>query len=191
MDGSSKYFWSLVVALGSASAFFGVSAAQMSATRAAAAAEVKSGDLLTLDSVVDGDTVVLRLEAGDKVPVRLLGIKAFEAEGKDAISLYGRAAVDTLRRKLDGQPVRVLVHSTPKDKHGRTLATLYVDDDDVGLGLIRDGLALAYTVYPFPAMSLYVSEQARARGDRKGIWAEARAAERADAMAREWRHASR
>jgi endonuclease YncB( thermonuclease family) len=84
------------------------------------------------------------------------------------------------------RPVRVVLNATPKDRHGRFLATLYADDQDVGLGLVRQGLALVYTVYPFPAMQFYLQEQDLARAGRRGLWASEEVSDRALALSREW-----
>jgi endonuclease YncB( thermonuclease family) len=87
---------------------------------------------------------------------------------------------------MTDRPVRVLLHSTPKDRYGRTIETLYVDDQDIGLRLIKEGLAMVYTVYPFPGMSLYLQEQELARAGRRGLWANSEATSRALALIREW-----
>jgi endonuclease YncB( thermonuclease family) len=79
-----------------------------------------------------------------------------------------------------------MLNSTPKDRHGRYLATLYVENQDIGLRLIREGLVLAYTVYPFPAMSLYLQEQDLAQAGRKGLWANTDVTARALALIKEW-----
>jgi endonuclease YncB( thermonuclease family) len=86
------------------------------------------------------------------------------------------------------RPIRVLLNATPKDKRGRYLATLYADDEDIAIRLLRQGLVLVYTVYPFPAMQSYLQEQERAKAGRRGIWSNAAAAERGLALIREWRN---
>jgi endonuclease YncB( thermonuclease family) len=119
--------------------------------------------------------------------IRILGIKSLEASiEKDVVAPYGQAAIDTLQRLMANQPVRVLLHSTPKDRYGRYIAMLYVDDQDIGLRLIKEGLALVYTVYPFPAMSFYLQEQELAKAGRRGLWANTEVTSRALALIREW-----
>jgi endonuclease YncB( thermonuclease family) len=61
-----------------------------------------------------------------------------------------------------------------------------VEDQDVGLRLVKEGLVLVYTVYPFPAMSLYLEQQELARAQRKGLWANNDVSARALALARAW-----
>jgi endonuclease YncB( thermonuclease family) len=147
-----------------------------------------NGALVTLASVVDGDTVIVRLESGDTASVRLLGIKAFAAgQGRDPSDRFGHEAMAAIERKAADKPLRVLLNSPPKDKYGRYLALLFVDEEDLGLDLVRRGLALVYTVYPFQAMALYLQEQESAHADRRGLWADAAAAKRAELLVREWR----
>jgi micrococcal nuclease len=128
------------------------------------------------------------VQEGEKpANVRILGIKSFDTKvEKDIITPYGQAAIDSLERLVVDRPIRVMLNSTPKDRYGRYIATLYVDNQDLGLKLIKEGLALAYTVYPFPAMSLYLQEQELARAGRKGLWANKDVAARALALINEW-----
>lgn len=187
MDRGSRVFWSLVVALGTASTFFGVSAERARRSVQQAAADVETGDLVQLASVLDGDTVLVTTPAGGQVTVRIVGVKAFSAEGtRDDALPYGREAIEVLRNTLQGKPVRVLVHAPRKDARGRTLASLYVDDRDVALELIGRGLVLVYTAYPFPGMTSYLEAQGRARTQRVGIWSSPAATARAEGLSREW-----
>ncbi len=79
-----------------------------------------------------------------------------------------------------------MLHNPPKDARGRFLATLYVNDNDMALHLIREGLVLVYSVYPFPAMPIYLQEQELARAKRKGIWANSEVKTRAIALIKSW-----
>ncbi len=174
--------------VGSASVYFGVRAESVRRSVQKASAFVQTGDLVTYSSTVDGDTVVLMNSAGDPVTVRILGIKAFDTgSAKDPTANHGRIAIEAMRRNLAGKPIRVMIATPPKDKHGRAIATLFVDDEDVGLKLVREGIVLAYTQFPFPAMTEYVHAQETARHDHKGFWADPIAAERALVLMAEWR----
>ena len=149
--------------------------------------KVNSGDVVTLERVIDGDSVIVAQEGQKPAAIRILGIKTFEASiEKDVVAPYGQAAVDTLKRLMANRSVRILLHSTPKDRYGRYIAMLYVDDQDIGLRLVKEGLALVYTVYPFPAMSFYLQEQELARAGRRGLWANDEVTSRALALIREW-----
>ncbi|MHC1725668.1 MAG: thermonuclease family protein [Syntrophobacteraceae bacterium] len=186
-DLQSVLFWGCIAVLLGASLFYGLNAESMRRSMFRNEGKVDSGNIVTLSNVIDGDTVRVVQEGQQPVSIRILGIKAFEASiAKDVVAPYGQAAVDTLQRMMGNKPVRVLLHSTPKDRYGRYIATLYVDDQDIGLRLVKEGLAMVYTVYPFPAMSLYLQEQELARAGRRGLWANAEVASRALGLIREW-----
>lgn len=188
MDRSSTIFWTLIVVLLSASLFFGLNAEERRKSVQVGSGKIDSGDLVRLVEVVDGDTVQVVREGQEPVTVRLIGIKSFDAKvERDVVTPFGRAAVEALARSMADRPVRVMLNATPKDKKGRYLATLFADDQDIALHLVRKGLVMVYTVYPFPSMQLYLQEQERARAGRRGLWASAAAAERAVAMSNEWR----
>lgn len=181
----------MLAALAGASAFFAVEGQRMRGALAQASASVNTGDLVKLVSVTDADSIVVRNAAGDDVPIRLVGIKALEgAPGKDALTAHAAMGRNALERALEDKPVRVLLGAPPKDKHGRTLATLYVDDEDIGLRLVRDGNVLVYTAYPFADMQRYRDAEAKAKSERKGLWADDAAAARADALHALWRKAA-
>lgn len=187
MERGTRFFWFLITALLGASLFFGLSAeTRRRGVQASKAAEVGNGEMVQFVRAVDGDSIVVTNEAGEKVSVRLLGIKAFSPEGKDAAATAGRVAAQALETKLKEKPVRISLHSTPKDKHGRAIAELYVGADNIGLQLVEEGVVLTYTVYPFPLLTRYLEEQEGARAAQKGLWANGDLVKKADLLAREW-----
>ena len=109
-----------------------------------------------------------------------------DSGAQDAADRFSKEATDAVRRLTSDQSLRVLLNSPPKDKHGRFLAQLFVDDQDVGLTLVRQGLALVYTVYPFPGMGLYLQEQATARAAQRGMWADPTISKRAALLIHQW-----
>jgi endonuclease YncB( thermonuclease family) len=186
-DAQTLLFWGCVTVLLCTSLFYGYSVEKVRRSVMKSEGKIENGNIVRLVRVIDGDTVAVA-QGGEKTAlVRILGIKSFDATfEKDMVAPFGRAAIDSLLRIMSDRPVRVLLHSTPKDRHGRYLAMLYVDDQDVGLHLIKEGLALVYTVYPFPAMSLYLEQQDLARAGRLGLWANSEITSRALALLREW-----
>lgn len=188
-SGTQAYlFWGCIAVLLGASLFYGVSVEQVRRSVTKSGGKIDSGSIVSLVRVIDGDTVLVAQSDQQPILVRILGIKAFDASiAKDVAAPYGQATIDTLSRSLKDRPIRVLLHATPKDKHGRYIAMLYVEDQDIGLRLVKDGLVLVYTVYPFPAMSLYLQEQDLARAGRRGFWANAEVTTRAMALLNEWR----
>ncbi len=191
MDRLTFAFWAIIALLVGSSVFYGVSAEKQRRSFQSAGGKIESGDLIRLIRVIDGDSILAAREGQTPVTIRLVGVKAFDAKvEKDVVTPFAQAAIETLQRSLADRPVRVLLNSTPKDKHGRYLATLYADDEDIAIRLVRQGLVLVYTVYPFPAMQSYLQEQDLAKAGRRGIWSNSAATERAIAVIREWRSQS-
>ncbi|MBS0658565.1 MAG: thermonuclease family protein [Verrucomicrobia bacterium] len=191
MERGVLLFWLATVGLLATAVFYGVGAAQQSRQVLQAGGEVATGDVVAVVQTVDGDTVLARKEGGAPVTIRLLGIKAFDTRlQKDESTAFAHAAEAELRQLTVDQPIRLLLHTPAKDRHGRTLATLFDGESDIGLELIRRGLVLVYPVYPFPALPSYVREQEIARQQRRGLWADPAVAARAATLLREWRQSS-
>lgn len=190
MDRITVLFWTVICVLLSASTFYGFSAARQGSQMHQAEGTIESGDLVRLIKVLDGDTLQAAKDGEEPVTIRLVGIKSFETKiEKDALSPYAQASVDWLRQRLTDKALRVLLNTaTPKDRNGRYLATLYVEDEDVALQLIRQGLVLVYTVYPIPAMPIYLQQQSQARTAKAGVWSSRQASERAQALIDAWHH---
>ncbi|MES2941712.1 MAG: thermonuclease family protein [Pseudomonadota bacterium] len=187
MDRITLAFWSLVLGLCAATVFFVTGIYGQQANQQQRDAKLDSGDLVQLVKVVDGDTVVVSKEGQGNATVRLLGIKTLESKhGKDEVAVYGRAAEDALKRLVGDKPLRVLLNTPPRDRHGRTIATLYAGDQDLGLGLISEGHALVYSVYPFASMPVYLQAQTLARAKSLGLWGNPDVSNKAEAMVSSW-----
>jgi micrococcal nuclease len=180
-------FWGLVITLLAAALFFGIGAERQRRQSIPKEAALSTGDLVHLVQVVDGDTLLVRADADQTLTIRLLGIKAFPTKpDKDPVSQFGKASMAELERTLRDRPMRVMLNSTAKDRHGRFLAELFVDDQNVSLNLVKAGLALVYSAFPFPSMSLYLHDQELARSERNGLWAVPEVAARADLLIHQW-----
>lgn len=106
---------------------------------------------------IDGDTVDVRLENGERWRVRLLGIDCMETHNlrkmedqarwlglstKEVAALGTRASRYT-KDRLSGKEVTLVIpEGTPvRDPYERVLAYIEVGGEDVGEGLLREGLA--------------------------------------------------
>lgn len=108
-----------------------------------------SYDSVTLDRVVDGDTVWLFVDLGFNIRValdfRLYGINAPELEGvQKPLGLASKAEV---ARLLGLGPLRIEVYGT--DKYGRWLAGIFVKQLDgtelnVNQTMVDEGFAKVY-----------------------------------------------
>lgn len=92
------------------------------------------GDLMVVARVIDGDTV--ELANGDRV--RVIGIDTPERGECN----FG-PATSRMRKLVEGKQVRVVSPDNERDRYGRLLAYLDVDNMDAGLRLIKAGLAIS------------------------------------------------
>lgn len=94
--------------------------------------------------IVDGDTVVIQIDLGFNMSMtdsfRLYGINAPELStqsGKDTkVYLQGILPVNS--------DVIVQTHKDNREKYGRWLAKIFINDSDVNMELIRTGHAVTY-----------------------------------------------
>jgi micrococcal nuclease len=89
--------------------------------------------------VIDGDTV----EIQDGQRARLLGINTPE-KGQP----YYQEATDRLKELVLKKKVFLEMDKSDKDKYDRLLRHIYVDNENVGLVLLREGYANIYFVSP-------------------------------------------
>ena len=113
-------------------------------------------------TVVDGDTVDVRLDTGQLIRVRLEGIDA--PERGQAFSAQAQAAT---RVALFDQAVTL--RATDVDRYDRLVARVTAGTHDSSLDLVQAGLACHFTRYSSdPALA---AAQADARSHGRGFWA--------------------
>lgn len=119
--------------------------------------------------VSDGDTVVVLADDGVRHRIRIGGIDAPEK---------GQPFADVSRRHLAGLLREQVLRVEPikRDPYGRTVANLSVGDEDVGLVMLRAGLAWHFVRYARDQTraqrQAYASAETAARSDRAGLWKE-------------------
>ena len=136
--------------------------------------------------VADGDTIVVETTGGDRRRVRLIGIDTPEVHAGDklqrdaeragadteAIRALGLRASQATKKALDGRRVELERDVSAVDRHGRTLAYVWVGDQLLNLVLVRDGYASVLTVPPNVKHARVLAACHReARQDRRGLWA--------------------
>ncbi|MBI4872319.1 MAG: thermonuclease family protein [Candidatus Riflebacteria bacterium] len=187
--GRDTGFWSFVAVLTGLSLFFGVSAElqRQQLGRGGPEQSLKSGILVTVAAILDGDELSVLDEAGKPFVVRILGIKAFESNSfEPGISSFGERAAEALRKKLSKAKVALLFPEFKQDTSKRVLSYVQLGNLDVGQELVAEGLTLAYTRYEFSKEAEYVSLQTQARLSGKGLWGSQKATERAMALISSW-----
>ena len=114
--------------------------------------------------VYDGDT--LTVEGGEKL--RLIGIDAPEIGEPFATS-----SRDYLSGLVLGQKVRIESDKTERDKYGRLLVYLYIDEIFVNEKMVKSGLAFATPYYPDTSkQEVLETAEVEAKNARLGIWRE-------------------
>lgn len=116
--------------------------------------------------IKDGDTVVL-LRDHRELLLRLYGIDC--PEKTQAFGARARQAVSEL---VFGK--QVSVDSVDTDRYGRTVALVSIDDRSVSEALVATGYAWVYGQYCHrPECESWRGLEAKARGERRGLWADA------------------
>ncbi|MCX6431812.1 MAG: thermonuclease family protein [Actinobacteria bacterium] len=133
----------------------------------------------TVERVVDGDTVHVRVE-GQDVTVRMIGINTPETVKPDApIECFGPESSDFAKATLTGQPVTLEFDDSQgmTDKYGRTLAYVWQDLPDGGLRLfnldaVSGGYAYErqYGATPYAWRGEFAAAQRAAQAQDSGLW---------------------
>ena len=120
--------------------------------------------------VIDGDTLVL----ADGRHLRFIGINAMElGHGEGPDQAYAEEARDRLEQLIaaGGGSLRLEAGSEAYDEHGRTLAYVFAGGEDLGLELVREGLAVVVAVPPdMGRLGCYAETEAQARTKGLDIW---------------------
>lgn len=111
--------------------------------------------------VHDGDSITLLTADKVQVKVRLEGIDAPEL--KQPFSTQSKQVLSTMVFAKN-----VMLHSTGKDRYGRTLATVIVDGVNVNLAMVRLGMAWHFEKYSKD--TALRAAQIDARAARRGLW---------------------
>lgn len=130
--------------------------------------------------VFDGDTVELPFGQGEE-SVRLIGIDTPETYPET--EPYGPEASAFTEALLSDREVYVEIGVEERDRHGRVLAYLYLEDPagdwqsgslsfrQVNLEIVRAGLADPLTIPPNSQFSeIYVQAVREARAEGRGMW---------------------
>ena len=122
---------------------------------------------------MDGDTIQL----ADGRLLRYIGINAPEVRRKvngrwvEAPEPFSLAAAEANRQLVEGRKVRLEYDVQTRDRFGRLLAYVYVDDAMVNEELVREGMAQPLTIRPDVKYTERFRELAEeARRENRGLW---------------------
>jgi len=137
---------------------------------------VSDGERYQVTKVSDGDTFHAKDQLGNDIKVRLIGIDAPESRrtSKEDVQYYGKEAKAFLTDLILGKNVRFEYDVGKKDRYGRTLVYVYLEDGTfLNAELVKRGYATAYTVPPnVKYAEVLIDLQREAREAKRGLWAE-------------------
>lgn len=119
--------------------------------------------------VIDGDT----LEGPKQLKIRLIGVDTPEKNHPSKpIQFLAQEATNFTKKMIEGKKVLLELGDEETDKYGRTLAYVYRIEDGKMLNaeLIKEGLAYAYTKFPFRRKSEFLQCEEEAKKTEKGLW---------------------
>jgi len=121
--------------------------------------------------VVDGDTLVVDID-GKQEKVRLIGVDTPETvHPSKPVEYFGKEASAFTKKLAAGKRVRLEYDQQRRDKYGRLLAYVYLEDGAfLNAELIKQGYGFAYTRFPFRYMEEFRHYERDARGSHRGLW---------------------
>jgi endonuclease YncB( thermonuclease family) len=125
--------------------------------------------------VSDGDTFVATVK-GRRERVRVIGVDTPESvDPSRPDEPYGQEASDFAKHYLDGETVRLAGDAEPRDRYGRMLAYVWLEDGTFWNALlVAEGYAQQLTIPPNVAYADLFRRLAReARQHDRGLWARA------------------
>jgi micrococcal nuclease len=122
---------------------------------------------------VDGDTLIVRLDSGERERVRVIGIDTPEdvAPGRP-VQCWSRKAAAFTKAALEGRSVRLVLGREARDRYGRTLAYVTRSDGfDLEVELLRGGYARTLEIAPNDDRApRYAALERTARRGGVGLW---------------------
>jgi micrococcal nuclease len=134
----------------------------------------QSSQTVTVERVVDGDTLVVNPSVGGTEDVRLLGVDTPETvDPNEPVEPYGPEASTFTNQQLEGERVTLIFDQERRDQYGRALAYVRISGQGETFNetLLRQGYAQLYVVPPNDRYEVTFSQaQDQARQAQRGIW---------------------
>ena len=123
--------------------------------------------------IVDGDTFVCRFPDGKEEKIRLIGVNTPEtSHQKKGVENYGKEAKEFTKNTLSGKWVKLELDMQPRDRYGRLLDYVYLEDGTFfNALLVQEGYAQVMTIPPnVKNQELFLKLQREAREQGRGLW---------------------
>ena len=114
--------------------------------------------------IADGDTLTLLTDSNKKIKIRLAGIDTPERKQS-----FGDTAKNALAKLVFHK--KILIETQTKDRYGRTIGVVFLNNKNVNNELVRQGMAWVYKKYTDNKILYELEAQAKTR--RIGLWADA------------------
>ncbi|MEH2263756.1 thermonuclease family protein [Nostoc sp.] len=124
--------------------------------------------LATVVGVTDGNTILVKDNGGQTIPVRLACITAPDATGQ----AYTLAATQRLKQLLPPK-TPVVIRSTEQLDNGRTVGEVFVDNRSVNLLLVESGNAVVdreSLQNCYESKTQFLIAEANAKNKHLGLW---------------------
>lgn len=112
--------------------------------------------------IVDGDTFDMLTDNQTTIRIRMNGIDCPERKQD-----YYQVCKDALGEYIFGKDVSIIMHGT--DRYKRTIALVYIGNEDINLKMITNGYAWHYKKYSSDINMANAESGARSR--KVGLWA--------------------
>lgn len=135
---------------------------------------VGGDQLVRVERVVDGDTIVVRTANGTD-RVRYIGVDTPESVKPDTpVQCWGKKASALNRSMVEGRRVKLRYDRERRDRYGRLLAYVSREDGlDVNAALISAGAARTLEISPNTSRAgRFRALERKARSERRGMWGE-------------------
>ena len=129
------------------------------------------GNFYYCSYVIDGDTIIVIID-GKKERVRLIGVDAPEKDGPyTKKEPFNREASAFTKNMTDGKYVELKYDREKRDKYGRLLAYVYLEDGTfVNAEMIIQGYGTVFRKFPFKYRDDFISYEQEARENKRGLW---------------------
>jgi micrococcal nuclease len=124
--------------------------------------------------VSDGDTFVATVN-GRRERIRVIGVDTPESVAPNQpVEPYGEEASDLANQYLDGETVRLAGDAEPRDRYGRMLAYVWLEDGTFWNALlVAEGYAQQLTIPPNVTYErLFRRLVSEARREDRGLWSQ-------------------
>ncbi|GBE04316.1 thermonuclease precursor [bacterium BMS3Abin09] len=130
-----------------------------------------SNNLHYCSYVIDGDTIIVIIDR-KKEKVRLIGVDTPEKDGPyTKEEPFSREASAFTKKIAEGKQVRLEYDWQKRDKYGRLLAYVYLEDGTfLNAELIKQGYGTAFRKFTFKYRDDFIRYEREARGSKKGLW---------------------